>query len=225
MSVELDFDIIVPKNALHVADEELLPLFKDYLRAVGISDPKGYDYYQIRLLIRPRNDQGVGEDISFFERLQPRGRRNKRHSFASADSLFITMEVADCGIVLRETFPPTTWEDGQMEFTFSGTAGIGAGVNVNGVKAVADLQASLKKQFQKKKLAIIAQKTNALAIWDFRRPWIEKSNQPELHIMCSVPKDLPEDKRYIRCQRRVTQKGRAILAPREAKKILLPKAN
>lgn len=225
MSVDRDFDIIVPKDAVRIIASELMPLFKDYLSAVGINNPSSYDHYQIRILIRPRKNAPPEDNLPLFELFKPKSRKDKRRSFASADSLFIAMEVAHDGITFREAYPPTTYEDGQTEFMFAGTAGVGAGIDVHGVKAMADLQASIKRQFKKKKLAIVAQKTNGIAIWDFRRPWIVKNNQPELHITCSVSKDLPKEQRYVLCRSRVTQDKREIFAPRKAKKILLPQAD
>jgi hypothetical protein len=74
MLVDRDFDVIVPKNAVRIVDSEFLPLFKDYLTAVGIGDPSSYDHYQIRILIRPRKGTSREENLSFFEIFKPRSR-------------------------------------------------------------------------------------------------------------------------------------------------------
>jgi hypothetical protein len=224
MKCLLDFQLIVPGEALPIKDSELLPSVKDFLRSSGIIDSSGYDHYLIRMIIKPINNNDSLP--SLFDVFSSKSRKQKKVSFASADSLFITMVVGHDEIILREVFPPTTYSDGrrdgQMELLVHGNAGLSSNVPLTGAKATAELQAYFKKQFGDRRIAIKKGNNNKSAFWDFRRPWILDNNQPEIYITCSVKKDLPEKDRFVRCQRRVSQKGRAILAPKRSKKIVLP---
>lgn len=223
MAIERDFDVLVPDQALSISDSELYPLFRDYLERVGISDPSRYDHYQIRITIRSRYSSERDEKAGVFDFLRPTSWKKKRRSFASADSLFVLLEFGDPSIVLREAYPPTTYEDGQPELSFMGKAEIGGGVNVAGAKATANIQASMRKEFKHRKFSIVSQRGHTFAWWDFKRHWIIQGSQPELHITCSVPNDLPDNARYVKCQRRVSDGGRVLLAPPRAKRIRLPR--
>jgi hypothetical protein len=223
MAVQRDFDLRIPERAVRIANTELLPLFRDYLLSHGIADPSNYDHYQIRIVVEPRRVRVKEEHPSLFDWFNPVSRKQKKVSFASADSIFITLEPSDSDIELREAFPPTTDEEGSFSGEVSGKIGVGGGVAVTGVRATADLQASIRKQFKPRKFVIFTQVQPGLAIWDFRHPWI-RHNAPELHITCSVHRDLPAERRFVRCQRRVSAGKRALLAPKEPRKIWLPEA-
>jgi len=225
MAVQRDFDLRIPERAVRIANTELLPLFRDYLVSHGITDPSNYDHYQIRIVVEPRRVRLRAEEEhpSFFDWFKPMSRKQKKVSFASADSIFITLEPGDSNIELREAFPPTTDEEGSFTGDVSGKLGLGGGLAMGGVRATADLQASVRKHYKPRKFVIFTQVQPGLAVWDFRHPWI-RHNSPEIHITCSVDRDLPADRRFVRCQRRVSAGKRALLAPKESRKIWLPEA-
>ena len=218
-----DFDLIIPDNANYIRPDEILPGLREHLRAVGIEHPDRYEHFQIRILVRPRAQ--LNEDelpiATLFGNRTYMTRKQKRRAFSSVDSVFISLTTADEHIVMRETYPTTTNRDGQPELALGATIFAGAGGKISGAKASAEIHAKVKKEYRFRDFMVVAQRGERLALWDFRKSWFEDGRQPEVCITCSVPKDLPEDRRFVRCQRRVTADGREVIAPKSAKKIAL----
>ena len=221
-----DFDLIVPDRAVYIKSDEILPGLRTHLKAKGIENPDRYEHYEIRIIVRPR---GTPEDTakpfaSFYNRREKVPRKKKRRSFTSVDSVFISLVAPDEQIVMREIYPPTTNREGQPELALGGTISAGVGGAISGAKASAEIHAKVEKEFKLKDFIVVSQKSESSAIWDFRKSWFEDGRQPEVCITCSVPKDLAAEKRFVRCQRRVTSEGREVLAPKSSKKIALTAA-
>jgi|GEM_PF-1536928 len=218
-----DFDLIIPDNAIYIRPDEILPGLREHLKAVGIEHPDRYEHFQIRIIVRPRAQLNDDESpIAFlYGKRTEMSRKQKRRAFSSVDSVFISLTTADDHIVMREIYPTTTNRDGQPELALGATLTAGAGGTISGAKASAEIHAKVKKEFRFRDFTVVAQRGERLALWDFRKSWFEDGRQPEVCITCSVPKDLPEDRRFVRCQRRVTADGREVIAPKSAKKIAL----
>jgi hypothetical protein len=120
---------------------------------------------------------------------------------------------------MREVFPPTTNRDGLPELALGATISAGAGGAITGAKASAEIHAKVNKEFRFREFTVVAQRNERSAIWDFRKSWFEDGRQPEVCITVSIPITLPLEKRFVRCQRRVTADGREVIAPNNSKRI------
>lgn len=220
-----NFDLLVPNNAVYIKPDEILPGLRLHLRTVGIENPERYEHYHIRIVIHPRfpsEDDAEDSFMSLFSKGDKKmSRKSKRRTFNCVDSVYISLTTPDKRIVMREVFPPTTNRDGQPELAFGATISAGAGGEISGAKANAEIHAKISKEFKFRDFTVVSQKGDRIAIWDFRKSWFEDGRQPDMCLTCSIPKDLTADLRFVRCQRRVIADGRAVLAPKRSKKITL----
>jgi len=224
MPYTCDFDLVIPRTAIFLQPDELLPGLRDFLLAVGIDKPSRYAHYQIRIIIKPRfivhsDEKGLAH---FFSRRTELSRKNKRRAFSSVDSVFVTLTKGHDEILFREVYPPTTNREGRPELALGASLTVGAGGAVSGTKAAAEVHAKIKKEFRFRDYTVVTQRNDATALWDFRHSWFEDGRQPEVCVTCSVPKKLDVDSRFVLCQPRVTADGREVLAPKGSKKIVLP---
>lgn len=218
-----DFDLIIPKNAVYLPPDEILPGLRGHLHAVGIEHPERYEHFQIRIIIRPRTavQDGESQITALFRTRFRMSRKQKRRAFSSVDSVFIALSTPDAQVVMREAFPPTTNRDGQPELALGADISVGADVAMSGVKASAKIHAKFKKKFRFQKHLVCVQRSERTAIWDFKKWWFQDGHQPEVCITVSIPETLPMEKRFVRCMPRVTAGGRAVIAPKRSKRINL----
>jgi len=219
-----DFDLVIPGQAILLRPDEILPGLRDYLSAVGISDPNRYHHYQVRILVRPRTPGGGAQNTiaALFSARDVLSRKGKRRAFSTVDSVFVTLAQGHSDILFREVYPPPTTRDGQPELSLGADITVGAGVAATNAKAAAEIHAKFKKEFRFKEFTVVSQKTEGTAVWDFRRSWFEDGRQPEVCLTLSVPETLSAEHRFVKCQRRVTSDGRSIISPNKAKRINLP---
>ena len=59
---------------------------------------------------------------------------------------------------------------------------------------------------------ILSYKTNHFAQWVFLEDWVKSGGALDMHVLCSVSKDLDDAERYIICDAEARQKNRIINA-------------
>lgn len=220
MAAQRDFDIVLPTQALAVRSDSLPPSVRQHFKNTGVAHPADYNHYQIRILFQHRWQRETASP-DWWTFLRSGSRNKKRRSLQSADVVEITLASENSNITFREVYPPTITDNGDTVYTVGGGVELGVGLQLPVAQASAKLQASAQKQFRNKTFAVISQRSNTVAVWEFHRLWLQQNYQPELHIACSIRSNLPAQERYLWCYRKAADGSRILFAPRKPSKIFL----
>jgi len=145
-------------------------------------------------------------------------RKVKKASFSSADNVMIQARVGSSEIRLYGIHPVSMTVDGQAAFEYEGQLGVEAGIPYAGkIK----LGGTVKNNLKKRIYSVLAGSTDELAQWVFLKEWLEAKPAFQLQILCSVPKSLNLEARYVLCDVRVAEGNREIKKASK-KKVLLP---
>jgi hypothetical protein len=194
------FKLRVSKNAERLNFDEIPEIEKKILFAGIKFNPDTHDVY--RFFVVPELDS-VNRGSK---------RTQKRKDFSLADKISVKVEAPFPGLSFIGIFPITTTVAGthdEIRFPIIG-----------------DLRPKgIAKEFVKRgKHAILAERTDDFACWFFLKPYIESGQSYRMEAVCIVPKSLPLEQRYLRCDASVMHKGRELKGA-YARRILLPPSN
>ncbi len=195
------FNIKVSRVA-ELIDLDSLPLVEKEVLSYGVRyDSATHDVF--RFFVMPVF-QATAENIGTARRWS---RKTKRVSYSLADAVLIQTLAGSTEITLLGIHPTTTKVTGESAFDLEAEAILEIGKpGTFHLK----LSGKAKNSVRKTEFRVMAPRTNDLAQWVFFKPWIEAGESFCLEYLCFVPKGLEAKERFIRCDVKVEQKGRAI---------------
>ena len=233
------FKFIVSTDA-ELLNYEFLPAEERNIMFAGIN-PSEYDAYRFFVEVVPTSES----DSLFIEKLNTNmpwhiddnlvtvlrrieeiqvhvgydklSRKGKRKNFLSADMYSINMVAGSDNIQFSGCFPCTLSIDGQWELDLE----VKSFVKIESKVAGFSIFAKARRIIKKKSFMIWMRRTNNFIHWVFLEKWIRSGGTNKLQFVCKVPKDLPQEKRFIRVSALVEDNGREILKL-NPKKVSLP---
>ena len=134
--------------------------------------------------------------------------KKKRISFEQVSRVLVNIERSHLGISLWGMYPTTLLADGSWELDLSGSAVLNpVAPGVGSLKLAAEGKKIVR---QKNRPWIKAHRTDKKAQWIFFKEWLENSAEFRFQVVCIVSKEVPSDKRSVKCDVKFGDNGRVI---------------
>jgi len=139
---------------------------------------------------------------------KPKNKRwRRRKSYKRADRVLIHVEPAASGMCFWGRFPPSLTIEGKRVFDLEGEALFE--LRVPGVFLL-KLGGRAKFLYRSQKHRVLSTWTHEFAQWAFFAPRIHEDPNFHVEILCTCPKDMSQDERFVRCRVKVADKGRTL---------------
>ena len=169
---------------------------QDQLTHGLVFDPSAHDLYRVPLAFPPL-------------RLTSNRDFNRMSIEKAADMIMLQTEAGHERIILLGHAPWTTTNDGRTPLDFSLMVGGEGGLPGT---AKLQVQGTIKGRIHRTKAGfrLASQRNSNFVYWVWYQEHIRQANDYESYLLCSVPKDLSEDMRYLRCTVDVWSRNREL---------------
>lgn len=162
-----------------------------------VFDPGMHDVY--RFFVAPR--------IDILD--EPPSRKDKKKSFENVTRVLVDIVRGSAGVQLSGMYPTTLKADGSWELDLSANAVLNpVAPGVGSIKLSAEGKKVIR---QKSRPWIKAHRTERNAQWIFFKEWLDDIGEFRFQLVCIVQKDTPTEQRYITCNAKFADDGRAIV--------------
>ncbi len=159
-------------------------------------DPNTHDAY--RFFIAP--------EIEILDEIP--NRKTKRVSYEQVSRVLVNIERSHEGISFWGMYPTTLLADGRWELDLSGSAILNPlAPGVGSLKLAAEGKKLVR---QKNRPWIKAHRTDRKAQWIFFKEWLHDGSEFKFEVVCIVSRDVPSDKRSVKCDAKFGDDGRVI---------------
>lgn len=160
-------------------------------------NPTTHDIYSFSVVPR--------ELLSFTKDLT---RKQKKKSYVKVDRVLVQASPASDTVSILGIYPVTTdSKSGQKHLDLK--CHLLFEVGIPGF-AKFKIKPKIKNRIRSDVYEIFASRTDRFAQWIFLKDWVRSGAKFEMRILCSIPKVLEKEKRYITCDVEAKQKGRKI---------------